>query len=201
MRRRYNYLLPAYLNCFVWLTYGCLLLGGKQMDVSGWVTLGVGLISVSGVLLTALFQLKRDGKTIDQIYSDSSDIKSTTHTIDSNSSKSKDMLVEIEKRNAKIDALASELEFQERLKQNFSNGAGNRDTLVNGIKSVFEENARLNQQFQEAQEQITTLSVDNIRLRTQHKQDQARIAQLEKACNQVYRPHKPSRNQRNDLER
>ncbi len=60
MRRRYNYLLPAYLNCFVWLTYvGCLLLGGKQTDISGWVPLAVGLISVSGVLLTALFQLKR----------------------------------------------------------------------------------------------------------------------------------------------
>ena len=127
------------------------------MDVSGWVALGVGLISTSGVLLTALFQLKRDGKTIDQIHSNSSDIKVTAHAIDSNSTKSKDMLIEIEKRNAKIDSLASELDFQQRLKQGFSSGAGNQDMLVNGIKTIFEENAKLNQKLREAQEQVTSL--------------------------------------------
>ncbi len=152
------------------------------MDIFEWATLSIGLIAVATFLLDVFLQLKSADETIDQIHSDSLDIKSTTHKIDSNSSQFKDMLVEIEKRNAKIDALASELEFQERLKQSFSNEAGNRDTLVNGIKSVFEENARLNQKYQEAQKQIIYLWTDNSRLHKQHEQDQARITQLEKVC-------------------
>ena len=47
----------------------CILLGGNYMNIAEWIAIVGSLIGVAGALVINYFQLRRDGKTIDGISS------------------------------------------------------------------------------------------------------------------------------------
>ncbi len=50
--------------------------------------------------------------------------------------------------------MVNELEYNKRLQSEYSATINNKDYLINGIDSIFEENARLNSQIRVLQKQL-----------------------------------------------
>lgn len=176
--------------------------GGSNMELIEWGSVLVALISGVITLIVALFQLKRDGKTIDAISATTSNTDTTTSVmkpmverIDEQVSKTHDTLISsvshdiaaIGERNSKIDYIYTELEYHQRLNREFSENAAGRDSLLAGINAVYAENARLNQLHHSDQEKIIRLIAENGKLQT--KADQLEKAlQRERSKNQPPRP-------------
>lgn len=72
---------------------------------------------------------------------------------------------EIEKRNEKIDLLASEMEHWKRLKENHLTNIEECEAILAAITRVYEENARLNEQRQQDQQQIEALLRENTKIK------------------------------------
>lgn len=174
----------------------CILFGGNRMDTAEWITIVVALIGVVGALLVNYYQLRRDGKTIDGISSNTSEIHPTVKNINNNTEKTKEVILEsiapllskIEERNSKIDSIAAEVEYQKRLKSDFSTSASGKEVLIAGIQTVFEENARLNLQHKSDEEKIKALTSENRSLTRQVKRLRAELKtvrhknELQKDC-------------------
>lgn len=174
----------------------CILLGGNYMNTTEWVTIVGSLIGVAGALVINYFQLRRDGKTIDGISSNTSEIHPTVKNINNNTEKTNKAIFEsitpllskIEERNSKIDSIAAEVEYQKRLKSDFSTSASGKEVLIAGIQTVFEENARLNLQHKSDEEKIKALTSENRSLTRQVKRLRAELKtvrhknELQKDC-------------------
>ena len=161
----------------------------SNMTPIEWSAVLVALISGVITLIMTLLQLKRDGKTIDNISTTTSNTDTTTsvmkpmveridaqvcqthHTLISTVSHD---IAAIGERNSKIDFIHKELEYQQRLNREFSENAVGRDSLLAGINAVYAENARLNQLHRGDQETIIRLIAENGKLQT-------KVEQLEKA--------------------
>ena len=136
----------------------CFQNGGKDMGTAEWISILIAVIGVIGVLATTLFQLKRDGKTIDKIDNRTEDISKATFTVNNISTsvdKANEMLNSITPEiktishtTNKIDFIASEIEYQKRLNEKVSTDISNKDVIVETIKKLYEENARLNKSLQ-----------------------------------------------------
>ena len=128
------------------------------MGTAEWISILIAVIGVIGVLATTLFQLKRDGKTIDKIDNRTEDISKATFTVNNISTsvdKANEMLNSITPEiktishtTNKIDFIASEIEYQKRLNEKVSTDISNKDVIVETIKKLYEENARLNKSLQ-----------------------------------------------------
>ena len=59
----------------------CILFGGNRMDTAEWIAIVVALIGVVGALMVNCYQLRRDGKTIEGIDSNTSEIHPTVKNI------------------------------------------------------------------------------------------------------------------------
>lgn len=147
----------------------CILLGGNRMNIAEWIAIVGSLIGVAGALVINYFQLRRDGKTIDGI---SSNTEKTYEVILKSITP---LLSKIEERNSKIDSIAAEVEYQKRLKSDFSTSASGKEVLIAGIQTVFEENARLNLQHKSDEEKIAALSSENRSLTRQVKRLRAEL--------------------------
>ena len=160
----------------------CILLGGNHMNIAEWIAIVGSLIGVAGALVINYFQLRRDGKTIDGI---SSNTKKTYEVIFESITP---LLSKIEERNSKIDSIAAEVEYQKRLKSDFSTSASGKEVLIAGIQTVFEENARLNLQHKSDEEKIAALISENRSLTRQVKRLRAELKvvrpknELQKDC-------------------
>ena len=170
--------------------------------IAAAATILAALITVIGKQFSQSKQFKRDGKTIDGISSDTSDMKSKMQRIDDNAGKSRDLLVEsvnpalekIKERNAKIDFIAGEMEYQKRMKSSLSESASGRDSVLASISVVYEENARLNEQYRRAQERIIHLSVENNQL-------QEKVTSLKKDLAEERSKNRPRGDRGDDFER
>lgn len=134
------------------------------MEESQWITLIVGLLTIAGTLIAAHWQLRRDGKSIDGISSDTSQMKPKVENIE-----------DIAKAQAKdIGLLVSDLDHRKRLEAEFPQGMSGRDLISIGSNRMIEENAQLNRQYQElnllylkAQNSVNELQAENAQLRSQ----------------------------------
>lgn len=148
------------------------LFAGRGMENSWWISIVVALIGVVGTLISVFLQLRRDGKSIDRIDSRSVHIPN----IDDNTKKSKDILVEslkpnieyLKNKSDKIDYIAKEVEYQQRVKNSISgNISGNKDILLQGINLLYESNASLNQSLAEARAKCSMLEMENANLKNE----------------------------------
>lgn len=168
MRNGYIYILAPLLICIL-LAYG-ILYGGINMNIAGWISIVVAIIGVVGALLASLLQLKRDGKTIDKLDGRAEQLPA----IAENAKKSVSVLAEqlkpqvdqISERNKKIDFIAGELEYQKRLNERVSSGVDSRDAILESIKKLYEENARLSAALQSEKEKNYALSIENEKLKS-----------------------------------
>ena len=171
----------------LWLGAGCglsILYGGEYMN-SGQIAILVAIIGVIGTLVVAYLQLRRDGNTINSIGSDTTNMKPRVENIEKNVEKTKDALIEsvkpslkdIVERNEKIDEIYKEIEYHQRLKQEFSENAFGRDNLLAGINTIYAENARLNQLHHADQEQIIRLINENGKLKEKIENLEASLKQ------------------------
>ena len=143
-----------------------------NMNVSDWLAIVVALIGVIGALIANLIQLKRDGKTITNIDSTTSEAKTQIKSIDENTKKVRDVIVEeirpevkqISSANSKLDYITGEIEYQRRIKSDVSSAVNDSAYLIAGINKVYEENARLSRECAAQKESIRVLTFENANL-------------------------------------
>lgn len=161
------------------------------MTETAWISLAVAVIGGTIPLITTFIQLKRDGKTIDAISLNTAKIEPTVMDIKEDTTKTKNVVVdelkpvlnEIGKRNEKIDFLATELAYQNRLKNSFTENVTSRDVMLAGITAVYEENARLSEQHRNDQEKIISLTVErnNLKRKLQKAENELRQYQNDRS--------------------
>lgn len=64
---------------------------------------------------------------------------------------------ELLRQTKQIDLLVKEMEYQKRLKESLSAGAGDQDYVVTGMIAVFDENARLQRENKALKEELLDL--------------------------------------------
>lgn len=144
-----------------------------NMGIGDWITIGGIIIGFLGVILGVTIPLRRDGKTIDSISADTTDIKPKVDTISSTVNTISPSIVKIEERNSKIDAIMTEIEVFKRLKSEAGGSIVKPEVLLVSISSVLEENADLRKQHQEDQQKILTQNAEIYRLRLRNQQLEA----------------------------
>lgn len=188
-------MMPAVIGCAIAFCVLALNEGGNTMNIAQWVAIAVAGFGVLGTLIVTFIQLKRDGKTIDQINATSNSINLATTITKEKAEKIPDISAAVNSivaRNDKIDALAKEMEFQKRLKDEYSNGF-NRDHLMAGMSAVFEDNASLHAQLRESKKQI---ELDRVQIFQLNKQLEEKDQQIYKLSQQI--AAKQRREQRNN---
>lgn len=168
----------------IWVPYYCIITyaiilsiyGGNYMGENmWWVFIVATIISLIGIVVGLLFEPKRDTSLVSRIDSTTNEIVPTVRTIDENTRKSKDILVEeinpdikniltmqsnLKSNLDKIDIVVKEVEFQKRLKEDLSRGL-NQGMIQAGLTKVFEKNAQLNIEIKEKEQEIKQLILDN----------------------------------------
>ena len=129
--------------------------GLLAMNVGDWITIGGIVIGLIGVILGVTIPLRRDGKTIDETKSIAADIQPTINNID----------YRTKKHTEKIDFIATEMEIFKRMKSEAGGNGIQPEVLIASMSSVFEENAQLRKQYQNAKLQIRKLSLENKQLK------------------------------------
>lgn len=177
-------LIPAVIGCTVAFCVLTLEEGENTMGTAQWVAIAVAGFGVLGTLIVTFIQLKRDGKTIDQINTTSNSINLATTVTKEKAEKIPEISAAVNSivaRNDKIDALAKEMEFQKRLKDEYSNGF-NRDHLMAEMNAVFENNASLHAQLRESKKQI---ELDRVQIFQLNKQLEEKDQQIYKLSQQI----------------
>lgn len=144
---------------------------GNSMTWGQVVSILVAVISVFGVLVVGFWQLKRDGKTIDQISEKTATIKEKTALMEQNvngqrgllerntanlENFSKDLSAMTRWTNT-IDSLGGvELEIQERMRKEYSDSITNKDIVMAEINVLYQTNAKLQEENRALKEDIRT---------------------------------------------
>lgn len=164
--------------------------GGDSMSGNA-IGVIVALIAVAGNLLVLYFQFKKDSNKIGEVKADTSGMKPQVSNIDENVKKVKDEVVEklvpgignVEKSGDKlltdVGKLVTELEFQKRLKSELSGALATPEYLLEGINSIYEDNASLNRIVKEKERRIRELARENRELSNRLEIAQNRIRELE----------------------
>lgn len=167
-----------------------ILFGGIEMDTTGWISLAVAAIGVCGSVLLVLFQLKRDGKSIDRIDSCTSEMKPTVQNVEKIVEKTQDLvrdsirpsLEAVQQQTEKITVIADGFREFKRLEGYFSNGLVRQDVLLSQIGAVFAENARLNERAQ-------ALEAENRALKNENQELKDKLRSLEKEDSRLQPPN------------
>lgn len=153
-----------------WLIYlwGAYFMGYRELITAIIAATATLLAAIVGGIISLIVQgrqLKRDGKTIDETKVAVTDIKpkvDNTNLVVNDVEKS---VSRIEERSSKIDFIATEMEVYKRMKSEAGGNGIQPDVLIASMSSVFEENARLRKQYQNARLQIRKLSLENEQLK------------------------------------
>lgn len=145
--------------------------------ISAAAVIAAPVIAGIVTLIVQSKQLKRDGRIIDSISSDTTDMMPKVENINSSVNCMVKDVIRIEERNSKIDAIATEIEVFKRLKSEAGGSSVKPEILLATISSVLEENANLRQQHQEDQQKILTLSIENNRLQFRNQQLESTLKQ------------------------
>jgi chromosome segregation ATPase len=164
--------------------------GGGSMS-GNVIGIIVAVIAVAGNLLALYFQFKKDSNKIGEVKADTSGMKPRVSNIDENVKKVRDEVVErlvpglsnttksSDKLLIDVGKLVTELEFQKRLKSELSGALTTPDYLLEGINSIYEDNASLNQTIKEKDKRIRELSRENREIINRLEMAQKRVRELE----------------------
>lgn len=135
---------------------------------------------IAGVvtLIVQSVQLKRDGKSIDSISSDTTNIKPKVDNIDTAVKCISKDIAKIEDRSQQISSIATTVESFKFMKDQVTNHAIRPDEMIAQMTNVFEECASLLVQHKNDQEQIADLTKANKALGQENKQLKNRIQEL-----------------------
>lgn len=208
--RKYYFLIPIVISQIC--AYAILFTdngGIKFMD--GVIIALIGVIAaIGGVIGTGVFnymQLKRDGKTINQIENATSRMDPTVKNINDNTKDSRDILIKninptlntLEKQqNAfdgkldKIDYVVKEFEYQKRLKEQYSSGL-NKDVIQGEIDAVYVRNAMLEQRVNEKEKTIAELAFQNKSLQKSNEVLQKEINRCNEELSRLQEDHTQDR--------
>lgn len=159
-------LLPLWIGCIVSL----IILGvDNNMGTGAVISICVAIIGVIGSLIVAIFQLKRDGKTIDII---NNNTKNTENIYDNTKNTEKMLIGEIKpnidtiiKNTDNISIIVDEVKYQNRIRNDISNTLNiDKDFFLQGVNTVFDNNAKLNKNISELNQKINKLEQKNLLL-------------------------------------
>ncbi|WP_097006830.1 hypothetical protein [Lacrimispora amygdalina] len=170
--------------------------GGKstKMDIAVIVAvIGVvgSLLGVAGGIWSQVVLFKKDSNKIGEVKADTSEMKPQVSNIDDNVKKVRDEVVERivpgisnatksgDKLLTDVGKLVAELEFQKRLKSELSGTLTTPDYLLEGINSIYEDNALLNRSIKDKERKIRELARENRDLSNRLEMAQKRIRELE----------------------
>jgi len=143
--------------------------GGDSMS-GNVIAITVALIGVAANLFILFLQFKKDSNRIGEVKADTSEMKPRVSNTDENVKKIRDEVVEklvpgmraSDQAGSKlldhVGKLVEELEFQKRLKSELSGTLSTPEYLLEGINSIYEDNALLNQTIKEKDKRIRELS-------------------------------------------
>ncbi len=182
----------------------CLLWGYIIMAILESIDLTVALIGAGGVIAGALIgglfslivqgrQLKKDGKTIDHIDSNTTKMKPKVDRIDSTVNDLVPSIIRIEERSAQINQIASSVESFNQMKKYASDNTIAPEELLAQMADVFESQANFVKQHAKDQERIAMLETENTQLRATNKQ-------LEMALKQERQKNRPVKVRSRDIE-
>lgn len=173
---------------------------GMEESNMWWIAIITALIGVFGSVIVAIFQLKRDGKTIDATSRNVLDIKPKVDNISDDTKKIRDVVIEsinptlshISEKGSKIDFIASEIEYQKRLHEQVSHDVDNRDIIVQSIDVLYEKNASLNKEVTTLKVQNNFLSRENNNLKNENQQLKSDILDYKRDKNCSFDKRNPS---------
>ena len=147
--------------------------------ISAAAVIAAPIIAGIVTLIVQSKQLKRDGRVIDETKAIATDIQPKVNNID----------YRTEKQLEKIDVLVAEVDYRKRVEANFPSGLSGRDLIHAGTQKLIDEGAERNLQYQElslkyqqAQNRIMELNVENSQLRSQVAELRIRL----QGCEQDY---------------
>lgn len=164
--------------------------GGDSMS-GNVIAITVALIGVAANLFILFLQFKKDSNRIGEVKADTSEMKPRVSNTDENVKKVRDEVVEkivpginkVEKSGDKlltdVGKLVTELEFQKRLKSELSGTLSTPEYLLEGINSIYEDNALLNRTIKEKERRIRELARENRELSNRLELAQKRLRELE----------------------
>lgn len=133
-----------------------------HMSMEQWIGLIVALLTIAGTLIATFWQLKRDGKTIDGISSDTTQVKSDVQHIEKMS----------EQQSLDLRNLVSDLEHRKRMEAQFPKSVSGQELMEAGSNRLLEENAVLKHEYEDLQrkfgeslDKVNELTAENSRLR------------------------------------
>lgn len=178
----------------LWLPVGMSLVNLWRVVFMDNQDLIVAIISAAAVILAALIagiitlivqseQLKRDGKTIDETKTITSDMHPKINNID----------YRTEKQTEKLEVIVADIEYRKRLEATYPKGVSGRDLIDIGTQQLINEGSALNLKYQElslryqeAQNRIMELNTQNSQLRSHVSQLKSRLKELGHDC--VFEP-------------
>lgn len=156
---------PCIISTII-LTYYNFIKG--KCDMSPIVQILLSVVPTIGVIVVAIFHLRSGNKKIDEIGSDTKEIRPMTafiekYTEETNSCITREMKGNIERilnaTNTELKELSDELKYQKRMREIYTN-VSLRDNVVSSVDRLFEENAastvKINELLQE-NERLNTL--------------------------------------------
>lgn len=165
---------PLVIGCIISIL---LITKGEKMENAWWVGILVGLISVAGAILVALFQFKKDSNTIGSVKSDTVLIPN----IVDDAKRSREVICEeilpkfkdSEGFIKQINEIAKEVDYRKRLSQESSYiSSQTSDTLITSIltmeKKIVEQQIKLQEKdmmIKKLNEQLYTLQSNQERSR------------------------------------
>lgn len=178
-------------NCYIILSiilaYAILFIGFYKEEnnmtaatITALSAIGVALLGAASGIWTQVVQFKKDAQRIDgvndtasSVKSDTSDMKPRVCNIEENV---KDIRKEVMEHLASkynqldgITSLVNEMEYQKRRQNEISSSLLSPDYFIDGIKNVYDENARLNEQVKALEREVAVLKQEVLSLKNKAK--------------------------------
>lgn len=161
-----------------------LLWSGQSM---GSTDLLIALATIAAALIAGIIalvgqwkQLKRDGKTIDKIYGQASDMKPQVEEIQSTVKAIEPSIIRIEDRSSKIDTIAAAVQSFNQMKESAAEKTTSPEKVIAAITSVYDQLVKVT-------EEKNTLLKENLELRNELERQKALNRSYQKSYNDLER--------------
>ncbi|MDO4542621.1 MAG: hypothetical protein Q4C00_07335 [Bacillota bacterium] len=175
--------LAAAFGYLIYTEYFSDILTDDDIMTAGLVAIAVAIIGVAGGIWQEIVLLKKDGKTLNDVKSDTSEMKPEVANIDSTTKKIDGRLETLSDKIPPKDGvleLVEDLHFRKRLLDRISVNVESPDFLVAGIQNVYERNNALEKENRELRETVKMQSCTIKSLNSKIEEYKAQIQEDER---------------------
>ncbi|MEG1869123.1 MAG: hypothetical protein RR219_09390 [Clostridiales bacterium] len=122
-------------------------IGGKNMEIQGYIAIGIALIAVTGGIWASLVQFKKDGNSIVSIKGDTADVKPRIEHIQNGVKDVGDRIISLNEKILPslpkldgIDVIVKDVERRMTLQAEVRNNGPSIEYLLAAVKQVYIDN-------------------------------------------------------------